>query len=37
MTKLSFLSLGPLDIEQDGVPLSGLTAIKARALLVYPG
>ena len=35
MTKLSFLLLGPLEIEQDGVPLSGLTAIKARALLVY--
>ena len=35
MTKLSFLLLGPLEIEQDGVPLSGLTTIKARALLVY--
>lgn len=35
MTGLSLWVLGPLAIEYDGSPLTGLTALKARALLVY--
>ncbi len=35
MTELRLSLLGPLKIEYDDMPLAGMTALKARALLVY--